>query len=270
LGCTGGPYHVQPYWGIHPEILCPGKSATIPFLETILKEVITLFPGETIHLGGDEAPKKRWKNCPDCRALQRKRGLPTIEALQTDLVNHFTRFLAERDRRLIGWNEMLSPVLSRAAHVQFWLGKKKTLWQHIRAGRQAILSNYESYYLDHSYLHSPLERVYRCEPIPADLEPQFQSNILGIEAPLWTEFVPNRARLDWQIFPRLLAVAETAWLAPVKKDYRSFETRLRAFLPQLARNGIQYAPPQAWNPPRWKRLWGWPSLMQAQTGQVEK
>lgn len=270
LGCTGGPYQVMPYWGIHAEILCPGKTETIPFLETILKEVITLFPGKYIHLGGDEAPKKRWKDCPDCQALANQLDLVNVQGLQTYLVNHFTQFLANHNRYLIGWNEMLSPTLSRAAHVQFWLGKRSTLWQHVRAGRKTILSNYGAYYLDHSYLHSPLERVYRYEPVSRDLEPEFHKNILGIEAPLWTEFVPNRARLDWQVFPRLLAAAEMAWLAPAKKDYRSFETRLRAFLPQLARNGIQYAPPQAWNPPSWKRIWGWPSLIQAQTGQVEK
>ncbi len=266
LGCTSGPYQVTPFWGIHKDIYCAGKKDTIPFLETILKEVIELFPGKYIHIGGDEAPKNRWKNCPDCLLMANHLGLKQVNDLQTYLTNYFTRFLATHNRQTIGWNEMLSPLLSPDALVQYWVGKEKTLWQHVRNGRKTILSNYGAYYLDHSYLHSPLNHVYRYEPISPDLEPEFHENILGIEAPLWSEFVPNRARLDWQVFPRLFAVAETAWLMPDKKDYDAFKYRLINILPQLDRAGILYTPPDSWDPPHWKRLWGWPSLVQAQTG----
>jgi hexosaminidase len=270
LGCTGGPYQVTPFWGIHKEIYCPGKKGTIPFLEDILKEVIELFPGKYIHIGGDEAPKTRWNNCPDCQALINQLELKNANALQAYLTNHLTRFLATHNRQTIGWNEILAPQLNPDTIVQYWLGKEKNLWQHVRAGRKTILSNYRAYYLDHSYLHSPLDFVYRYEPVSPDLEPEFYENILGIETPLWTEFVPNQARLDWQLFPRLFAIAETAWLMPEKKEYEFFKSRLNKFLPEFDQNNLLSAPPDSWEPPQWKRLWGWPSLLQAQTAKVNE
>lgn len=265
LSCTGGPYAVSPHWGIHSEIYCVGKNETISFLENVLSEVLTLFPGKFIHTGGDEAPKNRWKKCPDCHKKAKSLNLSKVTHLQTYLTNHFTRFLTENERALIGWNEILAPTLSPDAIVQFWMGHEDRLWQHVRNGRKAILSNYAAYYLDHSYFRSPLDKAYQYEPIPPDLEPEFYQNILGIETPLWTEFVPNRPRLDYQVFPRLIAVAESAWLMPEKKNYTSFERRLLNLLPQLDRDGILYAPQADWNPPQWKRLWGPVSILQAQT-----
>ncbi len=265
FGCTGGPYQVSPHWGIFSDIYCVGKKETILFLEDILEEIISLFPGKYIHTGGDEAPKKNWKSCPDCQNKAQALNLKNVRGLQTYLANHFTRFLTEKERQLIGWNEILSPELSPDAIVQFWTGRENLLWNHVREGRKAILSNFAAYYLDHGYLRSALDKVYQYEPIPADLETEYHQNVLGIETPLWTEFVPNRARLDYQVFPRLIAVAESAWLMPEKKNYRAFEQRLINILPQLDADGILYAPLETWTPPRLKRLWGPFSIMQAQT-----
>ncbi len=242
LGCRGGPYHVQPYWGIHADILCAGQTQTIDFLEGIFGELLALFPGQFIHSGGDEAPKVRWRKCPHCIELARSLGYASVLQLQTYLANHLNHFLLAQSRTMIGWNEMLSPTLDPEVVIQYWLGKKEPMVQQIRAGRQVILSNYSTYYLDHSYTHSSLEKVYKFEPIFEELESDFHKNILGIETPLWTEFVPSRARLDWQLFPRLLAVAESAWLKAEAKDYAHFITRLESFLPQLDQAGIGYAP----------------------------
>ena len=224
LGCRAGPYQVSPHWGIHADILCPGKPGTISFLQNVLDEVIDLFPGKYIHTGGDEAPKTRWRNCLNCQKLAAENGVAKINELQTILTNRISHFLHTRGRTLIGWNEMLADELDPNAVVQYWVGKEKVLMQHIRSGRKAILSNFAAYYLDHSYAHSPLDKVYQYEPVFDRLESEFHKNILGIETPLWTEFVPLAARLDWQVFPRLIAVAETAWLDPQKKDLNSFHT----------------------------------------------
>jgi hexosaminidase len=266
LGCTGGPYHVSPHWGIHTDILCPGKSGTTTFLQNVLLEVMDLFPGNHIHTGGDEAPKKRWRNCPDCLELARKSEVGRINDLQTILTNQISSFLQSHKCTLIGWNEMLSEDLADEPVVQYWVGREKTLLKHIRLGRKAILSNFSAYYLDHSYKHSPLDKVYKYEPVFSQLESSFHTNILGIEAPLWTEFVPSRARLDWQIFPRLLAVAETAWLEPGKKDLSSFHHRLPKFLQQMDAKKLGYALLSDANLPVYKRLLGPISLLQAGKG----
>ncbi|MDO9086201.1 MAG: beta-N-acetylhexosaminidase [Anaerolineaceae bacterium] len=269
LGCTGGPYQVSPHWGIHSDILCPGKPGTTTFLQNVLTEVLELFPGKYIHTGGDEAPKTRWKSCPDCQKLAKESNVTRINDLQTILTNRISNFLNIHGRTLIGWNEMLAEGLDPEAVVQYWVGKEKTLLKHIRSGRKAILSNFSAYYLDHSYEHSPLDKVYQYEPVFSQLESSLYANILGIEAPLWTEFVPNRARLDWQIFPRLLAVAETAWLDPGKKDLTSFHQRLPGLLKQLDAKNIGYALLSDANPPVYQRLSGPLSLVQAGKGQRE-
>lgn len=267
LGCTGGPYEVSPRWGIHPDILCPGKPGTTTFLQNVVTEVLDLFPGKYIHTGGDEAPKTRWESCPDCQKLARESGIARINDLQTILTNRINQFLQANNRILIGWNEILAEKLDPKAVVQYWVGHEKTLLQHIRSGRKAILSNFAAYYLDHSYAHSSLDKVYQYEPVFKQLEPEYHHNILGIETPLWTEFVPNRARLDWQIFPRLLAVAETAWLQPEKKDLTNFHQRLPAFLKQLDAKNVGYALFSEANPPLYKHLFGSLSLVQAGKGQ---
>ena len=269
LGCTGGPYNVSPHWGIHADIMCPGKSTTYEFLQNVLGEVIDLFPGQYIHTGGDEAPKKRWKTCPDCQNLANKTNVQRINDLQTILTNQVSQFLKSHGRTLIGWNEMLADGLDRDAVVQYWVGKEKTVMKHIRAGRKAILSNFAAYYLDHSYAHSSLDKVYQYEPVFNQLESQYHPNILGIETPLWTEFVPSRTRLDWQIFPRLLAAAETAWLQPEKKNLASFQQRLAVLLTQLDAKNIGYAELSDANPPVHNRFFGAISLIQAGKGQRE-
>lgn len=267
LGCTGGPYQVSPRWGIHSDIMCPGKPGTTTFLQNVLTEVLDLFPGGFIHTGGDEAPKTRWKNCPDCQQLARESNVARINDLQTILTNRISQFLGLHGKTLIGWNEMLTEGLAPDPVVQYWVGHEKTLLKHIRSGRKAILSNFAAYYLDYGYAHSSLDKVYQYEPVFKELEPEYHHNILGIETPLWTEFVPNRARLDWQIFPRLLAVAETAWLDPRKKDLTSFHQRLPAILKQLDAKNVGYALFEDANPPLYKRLLGSLSLVQAGKGQ---
>lgn len=267
LGCKGGPYQVSPHWGIHADILCAGKQNTTEFLQNVLAEVIDLFPGKYIHMGGDEAPKKRWHNCPECQRLARESGDVAIPELQTVLTNRISQFLRDNSRNLIGWNEILVDNLDPEAVVQYWVGKEKTVMQHIRTGRKAILSNFAAYYLDHSYAHSSLDKVYLYEPVFAQLEREYHANILGVEAPLWTEFVPSRARLDWQVFPRFLAVAEAAWLAAEKKDLGSFHERLPAFLAQMDQKNIGYAKLSDANPPLYKRIFGALSIIQAGRGQ---
>lgn len=266
LGCTGGPYQVNPRWGIHMDILCAGNPETLSFLESLFSEVLELFPGQYIHIGGDEAPKGRWRGCPKCRNLAAQSGFKRVEPLQILMSNQINRFLQQHGRSMMGWNELINEDLDPQIAIQFWRGDKNGLIDQIRKGRKTVLSNFEAYYLDHAYVHSPLEKVYKFEAVPAALEAEYLGNILGIEAPLWTEFVPNRARLDWQVFPRLFAVAESAWTNPERKNYEHFLGRLEQQLKLLEQAGIGYAGLTAADPGRFQRLGGWFSLFQEGSG----
>ena len=269
LGCRGGDYIVQPYWGIHSDILCVGQKTTLDFLYQLYGELLDIFPAPYFHSGGDEAPKKRWRRCPHCQKQARLLGYKKVEQLQIYLANQLNRFLQSQGRTMVAWNEVLAPDLDPEIIVQYWLGNKTTLQQHAQQGRRIILSNYDAYYLDHTYTHSSLEKVYSFDPIFGDLQ-ENAASILGIETPLWSEFVPSRARLDWQLFPRLLAVAESAWAGENRPGYPHFHSRLPEMLTQLEHAGIGSARLDQVDPSSWRHLGSGISLIQEGKGVAEE
>ena len=238
--CSGGPFSVRRSPGISKDLYCPAKESTIFFLENILEEVLDIFPGEYIHLGGDEAPKTRWENCPDCQTMMSEKGFTKTEQLQTWLMNHFCAWLRERGRKALGWNENLAEGLDQEMIIQYWTGKQDEVVQSARGGRKLILSPYLDYYLDHAYSLTPLTRSYLHEPVFAELA-ENEEAVLGIETPLWTEYVANKARLDYQVYPRLLAVAESAWTQKENKSLEDFRKRYEYFKSFLEEKNIQYA-----------------------------
>jgi hexosaminidase len=264
LSCTGGPFEVATRFGIHSDIYCAGKEATFEFLQNVLAEVLELFPAPYIHIGGDEAPKARWKDCPDCQRCIREEGLADEHALQTYLVNRIGAFIESRGRHWMGWNEILQPGLAKDALVQYWVRNKNGLAQAVRNGQQMVNSAYLDTYLDHSYSLTPLGRAYRFEPVFPELAGEPAGRVLGLEAPMWTEWVPNRARLDYQTYPRLTAFAETGWTPKPRKDYADFRTRLSSFLVRLDILGVHYAPESDWEPPWYKRIFGAFTIAQPQ------
>ncbi len=194
FSCTGGPFKVATHFGIYPDIYCAGKEATFTFLQEVLDELLDLFPSPYIHIGGDEAPKTRWKKCPDCQQRIRAEHLKDEHALQGYFTNRVIAYLASKGRHGVGWNEILQDGLGESAVVQFWVGGRETLLEAIRRWkRPVIMSTYLDTYLDHSYSLMPLSRAYRYDPIPAELDEKDAASILGVEFPLWTEWVPNRA-----------------------------------------------------------------------------
>jgi hexosaminidase len=257
LSCTGGPFEVATHFGIFPDIYCAGKEAVFTFLQDVLDEILGLFPSTYIHIGGDEAPKARWKECPHCQARMQKEGLKDEHALQGYFTNRILAYLQSKGRIGIGWNEILQEGLVEGAAVQFWVRGRPALLEAIRKGnRPIIMTTYLDTYLDHSYSLMPLSRAYEYEPVPAELELKETASILGPEFPLWTEWVPNRARLDYQAYPRLTAGAETGWTSRDRKDLADFRQRLEEFLPRLDILGVGYAPPGEAEPSRFTRLFG--------------
>jgi hexosaminidase len=266
LSCIGGPFEVSTHFGIFPDIYCAGKESTFAFLQDVLDEVMELFPSPYIHIGGDEAPKKRWKECPDCQRRIRDEGLKDEHALQGYFTNRIAAYLDSKGRHVIGWNEILQNGLVKGAVVQFWARGRERLLEAIRTDKRAtVMSPYSNTYLDYSYNLTPLSRTYRYEPIPKELGEGDAGSILGLESPLWTEWVPNRARLDYQVYPRLTAMAETGWTLKDKKDYQDFHRRLEKFLERLGRLGVRYAPLRETEPSWLERRLGIFTIARPQT-----
>jgi hexosaminidase len=264
FSCTGGPFEIPTGFGIFKDIYCPGKESTFTFLQNILDEMMDLFPTRYIHIGGDEAPKARWKKCPDCQRRMIEEGFKEEQALQGYFTNRIADYLAMHNRTIIGWNQVLSDNLHPDALIQYWAGNRKRVINAVRNGRKIVISSYLDYYLDHSYSLTPLSRVYNFEPVFAELNQSDVQNILGVEAPLWTEYVPNRARLDFQTFPRLLALAETGWTTKQYKNYADFRVRLINFEDRLNYRDIHSAHAKDIQPSRLKRMFGLLTLLQPQ------
>jgi hexosaminidase len=252
LACTPGPFEVWTMWGVHEDILCPHER-TFTFLENVLTEVMELFPGQWIHIGGDEAPKRRWKESAVAQAVIRREGLKDEQQLQSWFVQRIERFLASRGRRLIGWDEILEGGLAPGATVMSWRGTDGGI-EAARAGHDVIMSPGSHLYFDHAEGpaeleplsiggNTPLERVYEFEPIPPQLQGTERTHILGAQANMWTEYLNTPADVEFKLFPRLLALAEVVWSPAEARDWESFSRRLPAALRALDRLAVNYRVP---------------------------
>lgn len=242
LSCIDGPFEVSTHFGIHKEILCAGKEKTFEFVQDVLNEVMEVFPSSIIHTGGDEVPKRRWKKCPDCQARINKEGLNSEEELQVYFTNRIAKYLESNGRRLMGWNEILNDELADNAICHYWNFKFDEVIKNARKGRDIVMSEMKAVYLNYPYSVIPLSKTYEYDPIPDELESKFHENVFGLEACVWTEYVKNSKRLEFQAFPRLIAVAETGWTLKDNKDYQSFLTRLNDFIQRLSFHDINFAP----------------------------
>jgi hexosaminidase len=266
LSCRGNQMRVSPHWGIHKDIFCVGKEEVFDFIFNVLDEIIILFPSNVIHIGGDEVPKKRWKECSFCQSRLKHEKLASEDDLQVYFTNRIVSYLNARGKRLMGWSEILDEELKGDVIPQFWFRGKKKVIEYIQNGGNAIMSNFKFVYLDHSYSFTPLKLAYEFEPIPNYLEERYHGNILGSEALMWCEFVPNLKRLEWQTFPRLIALSEVNWTVKKNRNYKSFLKRLNILLTRFDLMGINYAERKKANPNFLKKKAGIFTLAQAQNG----
>ena len=239
LGCTGGPYDVWGRWGIADDVLCVGKEETMKFLEDVLAEVADLFPSEYVHIGGDECPKVRWETCPHCQAKIAELGLKDDDKhkaehyLQSYVTNRMEQFLSTKGKKIIGWDEILEGEIAPNATVMSWRGVEGGL-EAVRMGHDAIMVPYTHLYLDYYQSkdtaneplaiggYVPVELVYSFEPFTEDMTDEEKSHILGIQANLWTEYIPTDAQLEYMLLPRMSALSEIQWCEPENKDYERF------------------------------------------------
>ena len=228
LSCSGKPYTDSDF--------CIGNEQTFEFLESVLSEVIGLFPSEYIHIGGDEASKQGWRTCPECAARMRREGLQDVDELQSYLVHRIGTFLAAKGRRLLGWDEILQGGLAPGATVMSWRGTEGGI-AAARAGHRAVMAPSNYCYLDFcqddptrepvaAAAFLTLAQAYSYDPAPDSLGADVVPMILGVQGNLWCEHVPTAEHAEHMIWPRLLAIAEVGWSAPERKDYDDFHARV--------------------------------------------
>ncbi len=256
FSCTGGPFEVPTRFGIKKDIYCVGNESTFEFLSNILNEIILLFPSEIILIGGDEVPKKRWEKCPECQERIKAENLKNEKELQIYFTERIYKFLSSHGRRLMGWNQILSNKSNKDIIGQYWKFGKKMVKKHLEKGGNIVFSKFGSAYLDYSYKFTSLRKAYIYEPIPRKLHKEFHINVLGIEAPMWTEWVRNVRELEWQTFPRLIAYAETGWTPSEQKIFKPFRDRLEYLLKRLDILGVHSAQKEEYQPNFFKRLFG--------------
>ncbi len=236
--CTGGPFEVTNLWGVMKDVYCAGRDSTFYFLQDILYEVIQLFPGEYIHIGGDEVLKDRWQDCPKCQERIKKEGLNDEHELQSYFVQRIVNYLASKNKKAIGWDEILEGGLAEGAIVQSWRGYKGAI-EATEQHHFTICSPTSFTYLNYDPDNLDLHTAYSFEPIPEDIKESEKKYILGGEANLWTEYAPQET-VDSKLFPRILALAEVFWTYPQNKDYKNFYNRLQKTYSDLNALGIKY------------------------------
>ncbi len=250
LGCTGEQIEPATKWGVFEDIYCP-KESTFDFLEDVLDEVMELFPSEYIHIGGDEAPKTRWKHCNNCQVLIQKEGLKDEHELQSYFISRIETYLNSKGRQIIGWDEILEGGLAPNATVMSWRGINGAI-EAAKQNHDVIMTPTSHCYFDYYQSENedeplaiggflPLEKVYSFNPIPEELTAEEAKHVLGAQGNIWTEYMPTEKQVEYMMFPRVLAMSEIGWTQPDLKDYSDFSNRVEQFHKRLDALDINYA-----------------------------
>ncbi|MDU1890868.1 MAG: family 20 glycosylhydrolase [Dysgonomonas sp.] len=260
LSCTGKPIDVRNIWGVANDVYCAGNEEVFKFLEDVIAEVIPLFESDYFHIGGDECPKIRWKECPKCQARIKELGLKSDkehsaeERLQSYFVQRIEKFLLKHNKKMIGWDEILEGGLAPTATVMSWRGEEGGI-ASANMGHDVIMTPGGWMYLDkfqgdYALLpvtiggFLPLEKVYGYEPVPEKIEDDKKHHILGAQANIWTEYKYNGNDMEHDIYPRVIALAELNWTPKDRKDYKDFERRIDNQRVRLDMHNINYYIPQ--------------------------
>lgn len=247
FSCRKNPVEVADRAGIFREILCPGKEETFQFIEQLLDELLEIFPGEYFHIGGDEAPKERWSECPDCAKRMESEELDSLWKLQGYMQNRIADYLRKKGRKAIVWNEAsygknLNPEIT----VQYWTeDKDDAVKYHLEQGGTLIVSNMMNSYCDYPYGLITLESVYALDTEPESLP---KDRVIGTECLIWTEYIRDKQVLESLAWPRFAASAEAGWCGMEKPGYDSFCERLRTLFPVFAEKEIHATEESGWIP----------------------
>ena len=252
LSCSGGPFKVGTEWGVIHDVYCAGNEKTFEFLQDVLTEVIDLFPGDFVHIGGDEVPKLRWQNCVKCQERIKAEGLKGEDELQSYFIKRIETFLSGKGKRLVGWDEILEGGLARNATVMSWRGTAGGI-EAARSGHDVVMSPTSHCYFDYyqglydeprgigGFL--PIDKVYAYEPMPAELPAEQARHILGAQANLWTEYLPESQQVEYMLLPRLLALSEVVWSEKSLRSFSDFSRRIVPHYDRLAAADVNFRLP---------------------------
>ncbi len=250
LACTKGPFEPATKWGVFDDVFCP-KDETFTFLENVLDEVMHLFPSKYIHIGGDECPKTRWKECTHCQELIKKNNLKDEHGLQSYFIHRIEKYVNSKGRKIIGWDEILEGGLAPNAAVMSWTGVNGGI-EAAKSKHFAVMTPGAYCYFDHYQGDpqsepnafggfTPLDKVYAYNPIPSELNAEQAQYIMGVQANLWTEYILDFKHVQYMIFPRLMALSEVGWGTSDPKKYKEFENRVISQFKVLDNMQVNYA-----------------------------
>ncbi len=240
LGNTGQRFDVGTHWGIYEHVLGIGDDV-LAFVENVLEEILALFPSKFIHVGGDEVPKREWKESPAVQARMKELGVRTEDELQSWFIKRIDAWLTARGRRLVGWDEILEGGLAPGATVMSWRGEKGGI-AAAKAGHDVVMAPEKPTYFDHDQSAdepmpvrglNTLESVYAYEPVPTGLTASESGRVLGAQGQLWTEYMPDPARVEYMAWPRLCALSEVLWSPREARSWPDFQARLETHLERL-------------------------------------
>lgn len=251
LACVNREYTVSTFFGVKHDVLCVGKESTFTFMQELFDELAEIFTDGVIHIGGDEVPTIRWKSCPECQRRMKEEGFTNENELHTYYLNRIADYLRGKGNEVRIWDDKTGGggIDSKICR-QLWTGEvdEGDTVSQLNSGVKYMLSPSGYCYLDLPYALTGLEKCYSLNPIPDGLTDEGKRNILGIEACLWTELIPDMLKADKMTYPRLAALCETAWSPEEKKDYRHFTEKLPSYCNLLRSEGILPCKTEKTNP----------------------
>ena len=238
---------------MHADVIyCAGNDSVFTFLQGVIDEIVELFPSKYIHLGGDEAWKTHWKECPLCQARMKKEGLKDEEELQGYFMARMARYVQSKGREVMGWDELTNATIPEGTVIFGWQGMGQAALKAAKQGHRFVMTPAKVMYLIRyqgpqwfeplTYFgNNTLKDVYDYEPVQADWTPKIEKLLMGVQASLWTEFCNSTEDVDYLIFPRLSALAEVAWTQPKRKNWNNYLKAMDRFNEHIAAKGIVYA-----------------------------
>lgn len=240
LSCTGGPFEVLQRPGVIEDVYCAGNDSVFSFLKEVIEEVVTLFPSQYIHIGGDECPKTRWEACSKCQARMKEEGLKNEKQLQSWFITEMEAYINSKGKTLIGWSEIMEGGIAPNAVLESWKGVDAGI-QAAKKGHKAIMSPYQYIYFDgiyvdrahalmepfgQTYCWTNTEKAYSFDPTPDTIPSEYHPYFIGAEGAMWTEFIKTEEHLEYMLLPRLCALSEVCWTARTLKDFDYFANRM--------------------------------------------
>jgi hexosaminidase len=252
FSCTGSPIEVETRWGIFDDVYCAGKEATYEFLNNVLEEVASLFPGPYLHIGGDECPRDRWLSHELCIKRIKDMNLSNADGLQSYFISRIAKFLKSLGKQMVGWDEILDGGAPEGAVIMAWRDIAKSI-EAARAGHDVVMTPLPYCYFDHYQGktgepkaiggYTPLEKVYEFNPVPEELSANLSRHVLGAQANVWTEYMPGEKHVEYMTYPRLCALAEVLWTPSYQRNFRAFTERLKQHLKILDSWQVNYHRP---------------------------